>query len=228
MKIIAQVLSLTSVTVVFGLEDFEIKLYGSDTCFSIWDGRISPCGDTDTIFQGDFNAASIICGKEDTEQCITAKGDLDPVADHPKFELVDGVLKADGFCIASDGNRLVKMRKGNCDVKKMPTELDIDGYLKFGDECLNPGKVNRKAKIGPCDDNSSWWMDGDKIRNNISDNCLTTKGKKGRLATVDCSIAESFTLGEFFKQGGHFLARKGKVIKISNRDNYAWLEFNKK
>lgn len=226
-------LALNIIPFVLGA-DIKIRKRGTDdACFLATDGRLGSCTSTDAIFTASFDIDTKVCEKNNLNNCISEYGDIDSVSNHPIFKLEDGVLKntSNGSCIASDGEKLVKMRKNKCKVVMMPLELDIDGYLKIGEQCINPGsRSGLVIKLGTCDDNSKWSMDGDKIKNIKTQNCLTSRtlGARSKIITGDCTTANTWDLSARLPSNNKCLKlpSRGSGLRLSEEGCYEWLNFD--
>jgi len=170
MKLINPVFSLAAVPLILAVKDIKIKLKGGtdDNCFDKIGNFIS-CKAGAALNTFIYDNDGFICLKADEEKpikesrCITKTPERlvelpDSMIRHKKFKLhPDGMLVSKRVCIASNGEKLVKVwkNKEQC-ILENKTGLDwIGGQFKDGDKCLaavwSEAKGNYIAKFKNCD-----------------------------------------------------------------------------
>lgn len=229
MKLIAPILSSTIIPFVVGQQQqdlFLLKVRGTDNCFSSINASLTGCDKNEAVFSGSLSANSKICSKIDPELCINSSGKMDNTSKHPEYDIFskDSIIDAKKYCLATDGKALVRAKK-LCNVPMIAGDLDIDGYIKVGKSCLNPGKPRKtkkngdrkggKAKLGACNDNSSWYMEEGNIIHIITEKCLQRSGKN-KLIVDDCDLSkDKWSTGAHLKYGSLCLKAAHKSPKFS-------------
>lgn len=174
MKLINPLFSLVVVPFILADKEIKLKLKGGtdDNCFDKIGNFIS-CKAGAALNTFIYDNKGFICLKADEQKpyhesrCITKSKDLTSLSTESirlKFKYSDGKLESNRMCIASNGEKLVKVGKKQC-VFENQTGLDwIRGQFRVGAKCLvavwNEDKGNYIAKFKNCDsrfNDESFW-----------------------------------------------------------------------